>query len=528
MADLNIVISHCLIIELHELHRVPAGTQIQKGIEKILTYKNPKFHEALKWGYSTWNIDSHLYSYKYSENNHSMYISRGAQKKVEAYLKTFNIGIKYIDQTIVLPRVPFDHSKTVLREDQQDAVQAMVSAPDNMGILIAFTSFGKSLTMLELMRRLGQPTVVVLHTTFLQEQWLKEATNPDTFNMSPSLIGGVGGIFKKRKRGLLNLCLYHSLCKDEHLQFFRLYAGLIVSDEVQKSPIDDIQKVVNMFPARYKFGCSARIERKDQKEFLTLDTFGDICHVAVEKDGDSKILSKITIVPTGYVDIIPDAEDPDDLTTKELEGYTGMLSRMASDKERNTTICKIVISKIRQGKLVIIFVERKEQAGCLMKMLSNFKGDMLIGPTASDAVNEMVCPRSVKDILLSFDHEGAYERITKLAERKELQFIIGTQKAEVGLSIRTIDVGLVTTPIGNNPERLNQVKGRIERTYSAEQEAFFGHRKLQPELIVLKDKTKSSRNAAARISELYGSKVVTEIKRKEKRETVIIRRKNDN
>lgn len=519
---LNIIVSNCLIIDIDEMKSLRHGESILKGVEKLLTYKNPSFQEALKWGYSTWGIPSHLYSYEYAEDNRSMFISRGARDRVESYIKKFEIEIHYIDQTLVSPLVAFDHSKVILRPDQQEAVRTMMRY--EQGILIAYTSFGKTLAFLELMRLLRQRSLVVVHTTFLQEQWIKEATDPRTFNMPMDRIGGVGGVFKKRKLGDFNVCLYHSLSKDDHLNFFRPHVGLIGSDEAQKSPIADIQKVVNMFPARHRYAVSARIERKDGKEFLTLDTFGSIRHVAVEKEGSSKIISTVTIIPTGYEDLVPELDHEEDREARDQDSYVGMLSRMAADKERNIMICKIAISKIRQGKLVIIFVERKEQAGYLMKMLSKFKGDMLIGSTDPKSVNSLPCPQSVKDVLNNFDHEGAFDRITRLAEHKELQFIIGTSKAEVGLSIRTLDVGIVTTPVGKNLERFNQIKGRLERTYSEEQEKFFGHKKERPELIVIKDKTKSSREAASCVREAYGE-LVKEIKRKTENSNVQIRRK---
>lgn len=520
---LNVVISNCLIIDLPELHRLKNGEEVQKGIEKLLTYKNPKHAEALRFGYSTWGIPTHLYSYEYSGDNRGMMISRGAKKRVAKYLGVHGIQINYIDQTLVTLRVDYSHSKTVLRGEQNLCVGDMLKHDD--GVVIAYTSFGKTVTALEYIRKIGQRAIIIVHTTFLQDQWIAEITNPKTFNMDIKDVGGVGGSFKKRKMGKINVCLYHSLKKDDNLEFFIPYIGCVITDEVQKSPIDDIQKCANMFPARYRKGVSARIERKDGKEFLTLDSFGDVIHTAIEKDGDSKVISSITIVPTGYEDIVPD------MTPEMLDGTepipsryqttpVGAITRLGADRERNILICKLAISKMRQGKLVLIFVERKEQAGYLMKMLSKFRGDMLIGSVDKNKVDELECPQSVRDILINFDHEGAYDRIVKLADKKEIDFIIGSQKAEVGLSIRTIDVAMVTTPAGNNIERFNQMLGRSERTYSEDQEAFFGHKKTRPEVIVLKDNTKASRKAVAAIKEVYGKRV-TEVKKRENSNVIL-------
>ena len=47
---------------------------------------------------------------------------------------------------------------------------------------------------------------------------------------------------------------------------------------------------------------------------------------------------------------------------------------------------------------------------------------------------------------------------------------------EVGVSIKTIDHGFVTTPTGSNKERFNQQKGRIERDHDEELELQFGEK----------------------------------------------------
>ena len=495
---IEIVVEDKLIISTKDLQKI--SVTAYKTLQQIFTYKNPKFIENERYGYSNYNVPKYLYSYEILDGK--MLISRGGKEKVDAHLKKFNVITKYIDRTLVCESVSFEHSKTKLRPEQDKFVSDLLEHNDGCGI--AYTSFGKTLSLLELARRVGQPTLVLVHTTFLQKQWIKEATDHKTFNIARNEIGGVGGVFggKKRRYGKLNICLYQSMTNEEHLEFFKDRIGLVLFDEGQKSPIEGIQKVLNHFRARYRFTASAQLKRKDGKEFLTFDTFGPIRHIAKETNSDSKILSKIYLVPSSYDDPIYEEEGQ----------YTSMINRMATDKDRNILICKLALRRVKKGKLVLIFVERKVQAAILAKYLSKYRVGLLLGPVnKKDIADHPDITKRMYDILANYDDKTAYDIINAKAEEKNIDIIIGTQKAEVGLSIRTIDHAIVTTPAGGNQERFKQMIGRVERTYSSKQEDYFGHKKPRPTVDVIVDtRLRPSKNAAYNIKETYKGRVFKE------------------
>lgn len=523
---IEIIVEDKLIISTRKIQKL--NKVAYQTIKDLFTYKNPKFIENQKWGYSNHDTPKSIYCYEVLDGN--ILISRGGKEKLEKQLKKFGIVPRYIDRTLVCETVSFEQSNTILRLDQESFVSDLMQFDDGSGI--AYTSFGKTLSLLELARRIGQPTLVLVHTTFLQEQWIKEATDPKTFNLDKKHIGGVGGMFAGKKRGYqkLNICLYQSMCKKEHLDFFKDRIGLVLFDEGQKSPIDGVQKVINNFRARYRYTASAALKRKDGKEFVTFDTFGPVRHVAIETASDSKILSQINLVPSPYQDLEDDGQ------------YTNMITRMASDKDRNVLICKRALAKIKEGKLVLIFVERKFQAAIIAKYLGKYRVDMLLGPTnwkdyslphlkekfkqTTDSNKrkaivskldqaQKLSPKML-EIIKDYDAKTAYDRIEKVAMVKELDVIIGTQKAEVGLSIRTIDHIIVTTPAGNNAERFKQIIGRGERTYKQKEIDYFGCEKERPTVDVIVDAgVPSSRNAKDNIKEIYGKRVKT-IRRRRK------------
>jgi superfamily II DNA or RNA helicase len=519
---LDIIVQEKLIIDSVKLKNL--SIVAYTTIKQLMTYKNPKFLENEKWGYSNFNTPKHLYSFQ--ELNNKIMANRGCYTKIEDQLKKFGIYAKKIDRTLTCPTVDFSQSNIVLRANQAPLIDEMVKY--ETGVVHCFTSFGKTPSMLEYIKILAQPTLILVHTTFLMTQWINEITSSKLFNLSMKDIGGVGGVFSgsKRRYGKINVCLYHSLCKKEHLDFFKDRVGLLVHDECQKAPIGAVQEVVNNLRCKYKWGMTANSVRKDGLQFLTYDSFGPIRYTAIEKSGGSKILSNIKLIPTFY----------DDEQYIKDNNYTNLISRMAVNRGRNVLIARRAIQMVRQDKIILILVERKIQAFILAKLLSKFKVDMLLGPTnwkdyslehveqkfwkkGSDVpkTNLLMLSHVTTDILnivKNYSDKDSYDRINEKAlYKKDIEIIIGTQKAEVGLNIRTIDNVMVTTPAGNNEERFNQMKGRCERTYSKEQEEYFGFKKSTPIVDVLVDYDIGiSFRASEGIKEKYG-KYVTKVKR---------------
>jgi len=512
--SIDVIIESTLIISVRRLLKLENGKTILETTKDLFRYKNPKYIENEKYGRSNFKTKKYLMSYEIDEDN-QLCISRGGKEKLIKHFKKFKLIPNFIDRTLVLPSVSFEHSNIVPREDQEELLDAVEVFDDASAV--AYASFGKTVTYLEMIRRKRQPALVIVHTTFLQEQWIEACLDPKLFNMKKADIGGVGGVFKAKARlGKVNICLYHSLANEKHLEVYKEKVGLIFFDEGQKSPIEDVQTVTNKFRARFRYTASANLTRKDGKEVLTFDTFGPVKFIAKEQNSGSKILSRISLVKSDYYDIEYDLE----------KNYSAYITRASQDKDRNILICKRAIRKIREGKLVIIFVERKVQAAVIYKMLSKFRGDMLLGKFNMKDPEIVNAPSRIKEIIEDYDEDTAYKRILELAETKNIDYVVATQKAEVGLSVRTFDHGIITTPQGNNIERFNQTKGRIERTYSEKQEAFFGHLKPVPTWDVIVDKNENSREAANKVREHYGKEVVTWVKTSV--DTNLIIRKKEN
>ena len=275
-------------------------------------------------------------------------------------------------------------------------------------------------------------------------------------------------------------------------------ANGLISHNCQKLAIEAMHGSVNFFPAKYRWGVSANHTRKDKKEFLIEDTLGEVVYNAEEVDGDSKILADIHLLSTEYRDYDYEFDHQ----------YSNLITRMSLDKTRNTNILRRVVKQVNKGLQCMILVERKEQA-CLLTSALRKKGiktALLIGPLSKKSIKQFKS-KAAQKVALEYDDKKAYDYVKKNAEEKNIQVIIGTQKAEVGLSVRTLGFGIVTTPMGSNvKDRLNQIIGRFERTHGSELEEKYGVKPRPVVELLIDDKIRSFKRHRKAIKDFYGDR----------------------
>lgn len=479
-----------------------------RTIKRFFTRKNPTYEANEKYGYSNHDTDEYLKGYEIK--NGRIYIWRGCLRILKKILVKYKHQIKVIDRRLLMPEVVYPNDmKCLPRAEQKLFIK--IAAHYEEGLIQAYTSFGKSLTALMLARFLKQPILILVDKESLQKQWINEATDPNTFNMDRKLIGGVGGVFsgKKRRLGLVNICLYQSLSKPEHLEFFANKVGVFVFDETQKAPIEACQKIVQHIPAKYRFGMSANIHRKDKKEFLTKFAIGQILKTFEEKASDSKVLANIVMKRTAY----SDDQYEWDKQAVDLE------TRASFDKKRNSMILNEAVLNIELGKIVLIVVSRKYQACRLAWKLESlgYRSELIIGNINKNKDIPPTAHTRVAEIMENHNPKNDYEKCKELAEKKELDAIVVTHhKAGVGMSITTLDHLICSSMVTGNEELLNQILGRIERQYKAKQIEDFGHSKPTPSATFLWDYLISTKQKdAGKLKKKYGERLkVTKIKRR--------------
>lgn len=171
------------------------------------------------------------------------------------------VGYEIVDKRVFVP-VDFPEFNGELRESQQEIHDAV----DDNCLINAKVGWGKTFMALALARKLGQKTLVVVHTLALMHQWAKEVEK--VFGFKPGLIGDG----HDRTNAPITIGNVGSLYK--RMDKLGKEFGTLIMDEVHHAPSPTFSKIIDRCYARYKIGLSGTLERKDMLHCLLPDFFG--------------------------------------------------------------------------------------------------------------------------------------------------------------------------------------------------------------------------------------------------------------
>jgi superfamily II DNA or RNA helicase len=172
-------------------------------------------------------------------------------KDIVEYLN--NSKVAYTDNVLDLLPCPELQSSITLRDYQQQALDAWL-LNSKRGVLVLPTGSGKTVIGINAISLLNTPTLVVVPTLDLLDQWrskLKEEFKVD--------VGKLGGGEQEIKA--ITVSTYDSA----YIQAARLgnKFGLIIFDEVHHLPAEGYKHIAEMFAAPFRMGLTATYERDD-------------------------------------------------------------------------------------------------------------------------------------------------------------------------------------------------------------------------------------------------------------------------
>jgi len=328
---------------------------LQTEIASRLTMNNPKYYENERMGRSNYKTPRLLRFYEQLPNG-GLTIPRGFGMHLVNLCRVYGVKATYADQRRELPEVDFTF-KAQLRQYQDDAVQDMKK--HTQGVLSSPTGSGKTIMALRLIADRKQPTLIVVHTRELLNQWVDRI---DSFLGVPRDEIGVIGGGKKKIGGRVTVGLVQSLykCAAEVAPSF----GHVVVDECHRTPSKTFTECVTSFDAKYLTGLSATPYRRDKLSRLIFLYLGDVCHQigpgTLQETGDilkAEIITKETDFRTNF-----------DASAE----YSKMLSELCGDTKRNRLIAEDVVQEARKSKgICLVLSDRKSHCQTLQTMLAD-------------------------------------------------------------------------------------------------------------------------------------------------------------
>jgi len=359
-----------------------------------------------------------------------------------------------IDKRVLVPET-FPKFQFELRDSQSKIFNSI----DDNAIINAFVSWGKTFTALAIAAKLGQKTLIVVHTLALRTQWEEEVEK--CLGIKPGIIGS--GKFNVDP--IIVVANVQTLSK-KITEVSKMF-GTIILDEMHHVSAPTFSGIIDKCAARYKIGLSGTLQRKDGKHVIFNDYFGFDVH---QPPKENYITPRVTIVKS-------EVRFPDSTKIP----WAKRVNAVAYDESYQRMVAQLASVYAARGHRVLVVSDRVQ----LLKRCAEFTGD-----NATCITGEL--DQSTRD-----------REIGKL-KRGEVDVLYGSQSIfGEGISVNELSALVLATPINNEP-LLIQLIGRIIRKQEG---------KLQPVVIDihLKGNT-ASRQARARsavyIKQGYDIKVV--------------------
>jgi superfamily II DNA or RNA helicase len=182
--------------------------------------------------------------------------------------------VEFSDEVLDLIPCPVFSSNLKLRDYQREALTTWVNSGRN-GVIVLPTGAGKTILAIEAAARLNTPTLVVVPTLDLVDQWRTRLS--EEFNIEVGIYGGGEHILRPITVATYDTAYLRS--EDLGNKFY-----FIIFDEVHHLPSPGYIQIAEMYAAPYRLGLTATYEREDGlHEKLTKLIGGKVFEMPVAK-----------------------------------------------------------------------------------------------------------------------------------------------------------------------------------------------------------------------------------------------------
>ena len=329
--------------------------------------------------------------------------------RIDLIPNDYEVVDKRVEKPVEFPDFKFD-----LRPSQEDAYNEV----DDNCIINAWVSWGKTFTGLAIAGKLGQKTLIIVHTVPLRNQWAAEVEK--VYGITPGIIGS--GKFDLSSPVVIG----NTQSLYRRIQDIRREFGTVILDEMHHVSSPTFSKVVDTNYARYKIGLSGTIERKDGKHVVFRDYFGQ----KVIKPPKENYMTPSIWIHSSEIRFMDGSNIP----------WANKVTQLAYNEEYVHTIALLAAAFATKGHKVLVVSDRVH----FLQACAELAGDKAICVTGE------------------VPHEQREPLMSKITHGKA-NILFGTQAIfSEGISLDDLSCLILGTPVNNEP-LLTQLIGRVIR-----------------------------------------------------------------
>lgn len=317
-----------------------------------------------------------------------------------------------------------------LRPIQEEVVKSYLTPYPRDGILSLQTGGGKTVCALYIASKLRMPTIVLVHNTFLRDQWIERI---NAF-LPKARIGSVQGeTLDIENKDIVVAMLQSVSMKDYPVNTFAKF-GLVIVDECHHIASESFSQALPKLTSKHMLGLSATPERKDKLMHVINWFLGPLLY---KSDTSDKVDGKVKVE-------VYEFEPRDSAYNDVIYNHAGvmftslMVNKVVEYEPRNKMLVEVLVDMFHEkDRQILVLTDRVDHTKTLFNMLP-------------DEVRETAC-------ILGRDVKAA-QRAEWCANKKIL--IATYSMCKEGFDVATLNTLIMATP---RPD-VDQIVGRILRT----------------------------------------------------------------
>ncbi len=336
-------------------------SQLTSGIihflKETLNFLNTEYLTKRRLGKSIYKVQK--YFKLINESGDTISLPRGFLQSLVGFLKKNDVAHTVRFDTPRFEELSSCQSQIELTPAQTPIVEIAIGC--KQGVIVAPSGSGKTIIGLELVARRQLPALILVHRKQLLDQWIERI---ETFlGVAKAHIGEYSGT-KKKLGKQITVGLLQSLARKGDLSELKDKFGTIIVDECHHIPAATFREVIAQLNPKYIYGLTATPKRKHNDEKLIYVYIGDI--IARMEASDFTPAYNLPQQPPEVIVRNTNLTVPFKFTTDHFQ----LLAKVVCfDTARNQLIIEDILSKVSEGKTLLVLSERKEHLEILAMYL---------------------------------------------------------------------------------------------------------------------------------------------------------------